>query len=182
MKILYHGLTKSGQKFIIRYLDSSDLLGLWHYINKISAEQSFIRFQGEKISKKDEANFVDTNIKKIKQHQLVFLVVEVDKKICGSAQIGLKDRIQKHIGTFGITLSPEIRGQGIGKLLMTKLISEAQKNLSELKIITLECFANNKIGLNLYRSLGFIEFGRLPNGLFRLGSYTDEVYMYKMIK
>lgn len=182
MKIVYKGLTKSGQKLIIRYPMASDLNQVWHYINRISKEKTFITFQGEKISKKNETQWLDSKIQQVRQKKCVVLFVFVENKFSGSSEITLKERTGRHIGSFGITLAPEARGQGIGKLLMSLIISEAQKKLPGLKIITLECFANNEIALNLYRSLGFIEYGRLPKGLNYRGSLVDEVMMYKIIE
>lgn len=182
MKIVYKGITKSGQKLVIRYPESQDLLQVWHYINRISKEKTYITFQGEKISKKNETQWLDSKIKQIRQKKCVALFVFVDNKFCGSSEITLKERVQKHIGSFGITLASETRGQGIGKLLMSLVISEAQTKLPGLKIIVLDCFTNNEVALNLYKSLGFIEYGRLPQGLNHRGSFVDEVSMYKMVK
>lgn len=182
MKIVYKGLTKSGQKLIIRYPEVGDLLQVWRYLNKISTEKTFITYQGEKVSKKDEKNWLDKNIKAIRQKKAVRLFVFIDDKLSGVSDIELKNRVQKHVGSFGITLSSEIRGQGVGKLLMSLVISEAQKKLPDLKIIILDCFANNEIALKLYRSLGFIEYGRLPQGLNYRGTLVDEISMYKMVK
>jgi len=181
MKIVYRGLTKSGQKLIIRYPKASDLLALWRYFNQLSAEKTFITFQGEKISKKYETKWLDDNIEAIRQKKCVFLFVFIDGKFSGVSDITLKERVNKHIGSFGITLSPGARGQGIGKLLMNLVISESQKKLPGLRIITLNCFANNKIALNLYRSLGFTEYGCLPHGLFYHDSFVDEVMMSKAV-
>lgn len=182
MKIVYKGLTKLGQKLVIRYPRAEDLLQVWRYFNKISAEKTFITFQGEKVKKKDEASWLDNNLKLIRQKKCVVLFVFVDGKLSGITDITSKARVSKHIGSFGITLSSEIRGQGIGKLFMNLVISESKKHIKELKIITLECFANNEIALNLYRSLGFIEYGRLPKGLNYRGSLVDEVLMSKTIE
>lgn len=182
MKIVYQGLTKSNQKLVIRYPLATDLNQVWRYINRISKEKTYITFQGEKISKKNEAKWLDNKIDQIRQKKCVNLFVFVDNQFSGSSEVTLKERVSKHIGSLGITLAPETRGQGIGKLLMSLTISEAQKKLPGLKMITLECFANNEIALNLYQSLGFIEHGRLPKGLSYRGSLVDEVLMYKPIE
>ena len=87
--------------------------------------------------------------------------------------------VQAHLGEFGISLSSDIRGQGIGKLLMSLVISEAKKNL-KLKI-NLSCFSSNKIAQHLYQSLGFVEYGRLPKGLFYQDQFIDEILMYKTV-
>ena len=182
MKIVYRGLSKTGKNLIIRYPEARDLLQVWRYFNKISAEKTFITFQGEKVSKKDEAKWLDNNLKLIRQHKAVLLFVFIDGKLSGISDVTLKVRVQKHVGLFGITLSSETRGQGIGKLLMSLVISESQKKISGLKIVVLDCFANNDIALSLYKSLGFIEYGRLPDGLNYRDSLVDEVCMYKMVK
>ena len=182
MKIVYQGLTASGQKLIIRYPLARDLLQVWRYFNKLSAEKTFITYQGEKVSKKDEAQWLDKKIKDITQKKLVLLFVFIDGKLSGVSDITLKERVQKHIGTFGITLASSARGQGIGKALMSLVISQAQKKLPSLKTITLDCFANNEVALNLYKSLGFIEYGRLPKGLNYRDTLVDEVSMYKSIE
>ena len=46
-KIIYQGKTKNGQDLIIRYPLLEDVEQLTSYINTLSVEQTFIRFQGE---------------------------------------------------------------------------------------------------------------------------------------
>jgi len=87
MKIVYKGLTKSGQKLIIRYPEVGDLLQVWRYLNKISTEKTFITYQGEKVSKKDEKNWLDKNIKAIRQKKAVRLFVFIDGKLSGVSDI-----------------------------------------------------------------------------------------------
>lgn len=182
MKIIYRGLTKSNQKIIIRYPEARDLLEVWRYFNKLSAEKTFITYQGEKISKKDEAQWIDKNLKLIRQKKKIILFVFINNKLSGVSDVTLKERVQKHVGSFGITLAAETRGQGIGKILMSLILAEAQKKLPGLKIVVLDCFANNEIAQKLYRSLGFIEYARLPKGLNYRGTLVDEISMYKIIE
>lgn len=65
---------------------------------------------------------------------------------------------------------------------MEKVIGEAEKNIYNLRIIYLGCFANNVVALNLYKELGFMEYSRLPEGIFYKGTYTDSINMFKKIK
>ena len=62
------------------------------------------------------------------------------------------------------------------------IINEAITHLQKLQIITLEVFGNNTIAMNLYSKMGFIEFGRLPDGRLHRGQYVDDVYMYKRVR
>ena len=65
---------------------------------------------------------------------------------------------------------------------MELVISESVKNITKLKIIELEVFGNNPIAKKLYEKFGFIEFGRLPDGIKHRDKYVDAVLMYKKVK
>ena len=56
-----------------------------------------------------------------------------------------------------------------------------KKKLSGIKIVTLEVYSTNDIARNLYKKFGFIEYGKLPNGVSRSGKFEDEFMMYKNI-
>lgn len=74
---------------------------------------------------------------------------------------------KSHVGEFGISVALDFRGQGIGQKIMELVISESIRAMPEIKIIDLEVFSQNQIAQNLYRKLGFIEYGKLPDGLKR---------------
>lgn len=92
----------------------------------------------------------------------------------------MKDKAEKHVGTFGITMAKDFRNKGIGTTLMELVLEEAKK-LKDLKIITLGVFGNNPIAKNLYKKLGFVEYGYLPKGIVHKGKFVDHIYMYKEI-
>jgi ribosomal-protein-alanine N-acetyltransferase len=57
-----------------------------------------------------------------------------------------------------LAIHPDFQGQGLGKLLLSKLLEEAEnKNLERA---TLEVGENNNKALNLYQQFGFKEAGR----------------------
>lgn len=85
---------------------------------------------------------------------------------------------QRHIGIFGITLSKECRGQGIGFKLAQETIKLAQKKLG-IKQIVLKCFANNLIGQSLYKKIGFKQYGIHPRAIQYQGKLIDEIMYYK---
>lgn len=179
--IVFKGTDKDGTAYLIRYPKRTDLQDLWKYINQVSQERTYISLQGEEISLKEERDFLNLALKKIKSKESVFLIVESEGKIVGIAEVTKRGRTEKHVGVFGITLAKDFRSKGIGKKLMTLIIEEAKKNLEGLKIIRLVCFADNKVACHLYESLGFKEYGRLPGGLLFHDKPSDEVLMYHEI-
>ena len=63
---------------------------------------------------------------------------------------------------------------------MEAVLKEAKK-LKGLKIIDLGVFGNNPVARNLYKKMGFIEYGNLPKGILHKDKLVDHIYMYKEI-
>lgn len=181
-EIIYRGTAKNGKEFFIRYLKEGDEQQMTDYINILSKEQTFIYIQGENISLAKEKKYLKDQLKKIKTKQAVQLAVFADQTLIGLSGIELRDRAEKHVGSFGISLAKKHRGQGIGKLLMNLVLQEAEKNISNLHIITIGVFANNPRALSMYEKFGFIRHGSLPKGLLHRGKYIDHHYMHKIIR
>lgn len=181
-KIIFRGKTSDGTPYLIRYPKRTDLQKLWRYINELSEEKTFISFQGEEISLKDERAFLNNAIKKIKDGRGMLLLVESGGKIVGVSDVHMKPRISAHIGVFGISISKKFRGKGVGKKLMELVLDESKKNLKNLRILELDCFANNPIAAEMYKSFGFKEYGRLPEGIAHKGGFVDDILMYYEVK
>lgn len=45
------------------------------------------------------------------------------------------------------------RGQGIGKTLMEFVLKEAEKNIPQLRIVTLQVFGNNPLAQAMYKKI-----------------------------
>lgn len=178
-KIVYQGVTKTNQPFLIRYLDVGDTQILLDYINTLSKEQTFIRFQGEQLSIEEEQQFVDKNISGIQKGRAVQLLAFSDSKLIGVSGVNMMEKVEKHNGLFGISLAKEFRSEGIGTILMEKVLEESENNLEGLKIIILTMFGTNDVAKKLYEKMGFIEYGRLPEGIIFKDQFVDYVYMYK---
>ena len=106
------------------------------------------------------------------------LVAIVDGKIAGTAgieSVGEKYKV-KHRAEFGIGILKEYWGLGLGKALTKACIQcaiDAGYEQLELNVI-----AENERALSLYRSLGFIEYGRNPRGFnSKISGYQELVYM-----
>lgn len=176
--------TKTGKQATIRSIARDDAQIATDFINKISQEDSFVQFAGEHIPLEEEQRYIDSELELIGTEHAVKLLCIVDGKLAGIADVhrNLSARSRKlHIGTFGMIIAKEFRGQGIGEALMRMTIDEAVQKMPGLKTMYLECFANNVPALSLYKKLGFEEVGRVPEALLRQGEYVDAVLMVKQV-
>ncbi|MGC8557661.1 MAG: GNAT family N-acetyltransferase [Nitrososphaeria archaeon] len=108
----------------------------------------------------------------------VAVVGEVDGKAVGLCTIEPRKENSEasHIGVLGIAIMEKYRNMGMGRAMMTKALELAR---GKFEIIILSVFSNNLRAIHLYRSLGFIEYGFLPQAYKRGNTYYDEVLMYK---
>ena len=173
--------SKSSKKINFRYQTIEDAEDLKNYINKISAEQSFILLQGFQNTLESETNWLKDKLEKISKNQSVYLCGFYNDQLVACAEVELGIEAKSHVGNFGISVALAFRGQSIGEKIMELTINESIKKLSELRIVTLEVFGQNQIGQNLYRKMGFTEYGKLPNSIKRRGQFDDAIYMYKKV-
>lgn len=181
MKVVYQGKTKTGKDILVRYPDIRDLEKLLKYINELSDERIFIRYQGEHETLESEKKWLKRRLTEVEDKKTVHLLVFSGDTLVGASEIHMMDKTERHIGVFGITIAKSFRGEGIGKLLMDLIIKEAKKELIELRIITLEVFSANEMAKNLYKKIGFMDYGLLPDGVFRNNTYENVNLMYKKI-
>ncbi|MCH8820996.1 GNAT family N-acetyltransferase [Patescibacteria group bacterium] len=179
--IVFEGKTENGLGILIRYPTESDLQAMLNFINELSAERTFVRNQGVVFTLEQEKKFLDDHIKKISDKKIMQLLAFSDSKLVGVSGVDMKDRAQSHVGYFGISVEKDFRSKGVGSKLMEIIINEAEKNLPNLKIIVLTVFANNPVAEEMYKKIGFKEYGRLPKGITHRDKFVDEIYMYKNV-
>uniref|UniRef100_A0A7C5V5B6 [Ribosomal protein bS18]-alanine N-acetyltransferase n=1 Tax=Caldicellulosiruptor owensensis TaxID=55205 RepID=A0A7C5V5B6_9FIRM len=97
-------------------------------------------------------------IDEVKNENAIYYVYEEDSKVWGFA--GMHNIVDEgHI--TNIAVHPQKRGQGIGRLLLSALISYAKEN--GLVGLTLEVRSKNYVAISLYKSLGFGQEGIRKN-------------------
>lgn len=107
----------------------------------------------------------------------VKLVAEVENKLVGAIDFrnGDKEKIA-HQGSFGMTVLPEYRNNGIGKALVESLITWARNN-DQIEKICLEVMEENYGAINLYKSMNFVEEGRKTKAVKIENGYQDLILM-----
>lgn len=180
-KIVFEGVSEKGVKLVIRYPKKDDLQTMLAYINALSKERTFIRYQGEEVSLEEETEYLNKQLERIVKQESVQLLAFTKDELIGNTSIDLFDKTESHKGLFGISIAKEYRGKGIGKLLLKYILEEA-KSLPKLRIITLAVYSINNLAIEMYKKFGFVEYGRLPNGVHYRGNFIDEILMYKPVR
>ena len=93
----------------------------------------------------------------------VYLCAVVDGHIVGTAGVGsMGSNKIRHRAELGVAVDKDFCGIGIGRALIAACIDCAKKaGYSQLE---LEVVSENSHAIALYKSMGFVEFGRNPRG------------------
>ncbi len=110
--------------------------------------------------------------KLIQDNEIQFMALNSDGKVVGWCDI-LRIHFPgfEHCGRLGMGIIKEFRGQGIGKMVLEKVIAEARKR--GLIKIELEVFASNLPAVNLYKKFGFQFEGQRMKARFLDGNFDD---------
>ena len=112
----------------------------------------------------------------------ILLAAKIDNKtvgFCGFETAEFK-RIA-HTGEFGIFVSNDARGLGVGEFLLRTLVTWAEKS-QILEKIDLTVHANNTRAICLYKKLGFAQEGlKIREIKYPDGKYVDTLLMSKFV-
>jgi len=108
----------------------------------------------------------------------ILLVASIDNRIVGSGQIAFPTMPNaRHRGELQkLFVDRSLRGQGIGRALVTALHDEARRRGRSLILLSAR---RGESGERLYRSMGYEEVGVVPGySLAAGGTRADTVFMY----
>lgn len=130
--IVFKGRSSKGTSVIIRYPTRDDAKFMCRYINTLSKEKTFVRFQGEEVSLKQETKYLNSQLEKMGKHEVMLLLAFSDNQLIGVSEVDMRDKIDSHVGVFGISIAKNFRAQGIGTLLLKMVLHQARKQLPQL--------------------------------------------------
>ncbi|HLZ68356.1 MAG TPA: GNAT family protein [Dehalococcoidia bacterium] len=164
-----------GEKVVLRSLEREDLPAQWAWNNDLETEvagggdppmpQPLARLQADfdrEAAKggRDDANFA----------------IETEGKLigaCGLFNWNAADRTCE----LGIGIGDKAYwGRGYGRDAVRTLVEYAFRYRNQRKVF-LRVWGNNERGIRSYRSVGFVEEGRLREHVWSAGRYVDLVYM-----
>jgi len=178
-QILHRFITRSGKEAVLRTPEWGDLDDLLELINALVDEGADIKIE-ERKTREEEIDWLSGVIARMEKGKAIPMVAEVDGKVVASSEIirgGF--RCESHLGDLGIIITSGYRDMGIGTEMMKVLLELAR--IMGLKAVTLSAFSTNGRAIHVYEKVGFVETGRIPNGLFKNGKYIDRIIMTKEI-
>lgn len=111
------------------------------------------------------------------------IIAEYEGEVLGMLNFanGARKRIA-HQGEFSMSVAKTVRDQGIGRALLSTLLTWAREQPT-IEKVELQVFANNARAIALYTSLGFKEEGRLSGHIkMAPGVYIDTIEMGQWVK
>jgi RimJ/RimL family protein N-acetyltransferase len=168
--------SKKTHTVTIRYLSPGDFENLFSYVNAIIAEDTTVMLSGEPMTRSAEQAYVQTAVGLVEQGKKIHIVACIGEELVGSAEVRRFDKRKSHVGEIGISVAKGYRDEGIGRMLMETLLSEAKA--MKLRMLYLHCFETNESAIRLYESCGFKKAGIVPGMLSYKGTYVGELTMY----
>ncbi len=163
-------------KWILRCPTKEDATELSQLRIQIDAEtENLDREPGEGLCTPED--FVKRIDEDAKAEKTIFIIAEVDGKIVGFARcVGNTLSRFRHKAEFGICISKDYWGNGIGKVLIENILLWADS--VGIKKISLSVLQTNTKAIMLYEKYGFVQEGILMNDrIHKDGNYYHTVIM-----
>lgn len=111
-------------------------------------------------------------------YHFVLGAFDEQKTLVGTAALTREtsEKMQHKAIVWGVYVSPVVRRQGIGHIILQELIKQASQ-LAGLEQVHVGIVASNKKAHQLYTSLGFQSYGIAPRAMRQDNIYLDEELM-----
>tara|TARA_B100001248_G_scaffold242696_1_gene210425 strand:+ start:610 stop:1110 length:501 start_codon:yes stop_codon:yes gene_type:complete len=119
----------------------------------------------------------------IRQNKLPLLLLKMQNKVVGIAFVNKFREKSGYRFTFehSIYISPNNTNQGLGSLLLRKLINECKKNKKIKNLIAVIGGSDNIASIKIHEKNGFKHIGTLKKIGFKKNKWIDSVYMQKKL-
>ena len=172
-------ILKNKKQCLIRNCEAADAKAVYDNFNLTHGQTEFL------LSYPDENSFdVEQErqflIEKENSDNEIEICAFTDDKIVGTAgieAIGHKDKV-KHRAELGISIEKVYWGLGIGRALIEACIECAKK--AGYVQLELNVVAYNIAAILLYKSVGFVEYGRNPKGFCSRTVGWQEVVLMRL--
>ena len=156
-------ILKTGEACVIRTAEGADAAGVLRcFLLTHEETDNMLTYPDEcTMTEADERAFLE---QRAAQEDGVELCAVVGGKIVGTAgfdPIGRHEKV-RHRASFGIGILKDFWGRGVGRALTTACVALAKE--AGFRQLELDVVAENEAAAALYKSCGFVEYGRNPLG------------------
>ncbi len=172
---------KNQKKVTLRVAQVEDAEKLLHCIKTYIPQSEYIpKLEQEiKLTVEQEKEWINSFLA---NDNSLLLVAEYDNHIIGNVDLtGNRRKIMEHTAVMGMGMLKEWRNTGLGTALLQLAIEWAKEN-PILELIWLQVYTENKLGVSLYRKLGFQESGIIKNYFKQNDMYFDYLTMTMNVK
>src|SRR4030042_1779650 len=141
------------KEILIRRPEIRDLTKFLEFINCIADENLMVN-TNRRFTLNEERKWLENSLADIRKNKLHLLNAFYKGEIIADVSVRKGDFRHGHVGTFGIMIKDGYRSIGLGKFLAKRIIEIAKKD-SDIKILYLDVFVNNRVAIKLYKKLGF---------------------------
>ncbi len=125
----------------------------------------------------DEARYLQGRVESDDEVEVLAEVVGAIVGSAGVGRVGSREKL-RHRAEFGIGIERAYWGLGIGRALVEACVECARA--AGYAQLELEVVADNERALSLYRSEGFVEYGRNPRGYRSRQSGWQELVLMRL--
>lgn len=171
-------ILKDGRRCVLRHGTEKDAKAVFDVFVLTHAQTDYLlTYPDETTDPSHEAEYLRA---KTQSPDEIEIVAEVDGIIVGSGGIGHVGKREKvrHRADFGVSVDMAFWRLGIGRALTEACIECAKK--AGYAQLELEAVAENEAALELYRSVGFVEYGRNPKGFRSRYSEWQELVLMRL--
>jgi L-amino acid N-acyltransferase YncA len=169
--------SRAGTEVVLRGPRWSDLDDLLELHNELIEEEAMIG-DDKAVTRDQQVDRHAETMKDVENGRAVVVIAEANGKAMGMANARNRGGRLRHTAGLGVFVRRAYRGQGIGSEMMRELETQARKN--GVEVLYLEVYSISP-AVELYKRLGYTEYGRLLGGIKYRGGYVDTVSMYKRI-
>lgn len=172
----------AGKEIMLRSAKTDDAEMLVDYLKTVTGETRFLMCEPDEVNltKEEELAFINRHLE---TEDAMLILAFVDGEYAGNCSFDRRtgSRREKHRAGIGIALFQKYTGFGLGKLMMERLIQRIRElgfEQAELTVVD-----GNERAIRLYKRLGFLECGRIPNAnRYDDGTYSDDILMVLPLK
>jgi ribosomal protein S18 acetylase RimI-like enzyme len=168
---------KDNSVVTLRFPNPNDIQNILDLVNELVEEDTFFLVT-EKMTYEQEKEFLAPVFKDIEKGRSFFLYAFDGETCLGWVNASEVSPRSTHVRELGIALKKEYRGKGLGKTLMEEAMNLVKTELG-CSLVILTVGEENQPGVGLYRKLGFVEAGFIPNAVKFYGKVMGQFTFYK---